>query len=104
MRCTRTRGKEGIPHTAPDDPPRRRANQRPGHGSMANDRPPVAGGGRPGSGLLRPRGVERAGGPTLREFGRRMTWPAGLVYTDEWAAYDRLPEVARWHATVCHVA
>ena len=31
-----------------------------------------------------------------------MTWPTVLVYTDEWAAYDRLPELARWHATVCH--
>jgi transposase len=41
-------------------------------------------------------------GPTLREFVRRMTWPTVLVDTDEWAAYDRLPELARWHATVCH--
>jgi transposase-like protein len=24
------------------------------------------------------------------------------VYTDEWAAYDRLPELGRGHATVCH--
>src|SRR5512142_2904457 len=104
MRCIRTRGKKGIPHTDPDDPPRRRANQRPGHGSMANDRPPVAGVVGRESGLLRLRVVDRTDGPTLREFVRRMTWPTVLVYTDEWAAYDRLPEVARWHATVCHAA
>ena len=24
------------------------------------------------------------------------------VYTDEWAAYDRLPELGRGHAAVCH--
>jgi transposase-like protein len=24
------------------------------------------------------------------------------VYTDEWAAYDGLPELGRGHATVCH--
>ena len=38
--------------------------------------------------------VDLADGPTLREFVRRMTWPTVLVYTDGWAAYDRLPEVA----------
>ena len=71
---------------------------------MANDRPPVAGLVGRVSGRLRLRAIDRADGPTLREFVRRMTWPTTLVYTDEWAAYDRLPEVARWHATVCHAA
>jgi transposase len=71
---------------------------------MANDRPPVAGVVGRESGLLRLRVVDRADGPTLRGFVRRMTWPTVLVDTDEWAAYDRLPEVARWHATVCHAA
>jgi transposase len=56
------------------------------------------------SGLLRLRVVEHADGATLREFVRRMTWPLTMVYTDEWAAYDRLPEVGRGHATVCHAA
>ena len=56
-----------------------------------------------GSGALRLRVVEHADGPTLREFVRRMTWPMVMVYTDEWAAYDRLP-VGRRHATVCHAA
>jgi transposase len=69
---------------------------------MDNDRPPVAGVVGRESGLLRLRVVDRADGPTLLEFVRRMTWPTVLVYTDEWAAYDRLPELARWHATVCH--
>jgi transposase len=42
-RWTRTRGKKGIPHDDPDDPPRRRANGRRGHGTFATDRPPIAG-------------------------------------------------------------
>ena len=42
-RCTRTRGKKGVPHTDPDDPPRRRANQAKGHGTWETDRPPVPG-------------------------------------------------------------
>ena len=36
-------GEKGIPHLDPDDPPRRRANKRVGHGTMENDRPPVVG-------------------------------------------------------------
>jgi transposase len=91
-----------MPHTDPRGPPRRRANKRRGHGTMDNDRPPVAGVVGCQSGLLRLRVVDHADGPTFRAFVRRMTWPTGLVYTDEWAAYDRLPELARWHATVCH--
>ena len=56
-----------------------------------------------GSGALRRRVVEHADEPTLREFVRRMTWPMVMVYTDEWAAYDRL-SVGRRHATVCPAA
>ena len=71
---------------------------------MADDRPPVAGVVGRGSGPLRLRVVDRADGPTLRELVRRMTGPTAPVYTDEGAAYDRLPEVARWHATAYHAA
>ena len=41
MNSTKTRGKKGTPHRDPTDPPRRRANQRKGHGTYANDRPPI---------------------------------------------------------------
>src|SRR5215216_6773764 len=41
MRSTRTRGKKGTPHRDPNDPPRRRANKQPGHGTYDNDRPPI---------------------------------------------------------------
>jgi hypothetical protein len=39
--CTRTPGKQRTPHRDPADPPRRRAHQRKGHGTSANDRPPL---------------------------------------------------------------
>jgi transposase len=73
---------------------------------MAHDRPPVAGVAGRGSGALRLRVVEQehSDRATLQEFVRRMTWPLVMVYTDEWAAYDQLPEVGRSHATVCHAA
>jgi hypothetical protein len=41
--CYVNAGEKGIPHPDPDDPPRRRAKRRRGHGTFANDRPPVAG-------------------------------------------------------------
>jgi len=41
MRSISTRGGESDAHTDPDDPPRRRGNNRPGGGTYANDRPPV---------------------------------------------------------------
>ena len=43
MRRTSRRGKKGVPHTDPDDPPRRRGNKQKGHGTFAGDRPPVLG-------------------------------------------------------------
>ena len=41
MNSTRTRGKKSTPHHDRDDPPRRRANKQPGHGTYDNDRPPI---------------------------------------------------------------
>ena len=41
MNSIRTRGKKSTPHRDPIDPPRRRANKRRGHGTYANDRPPI---------------------------------------------------------------
>ena len=46
-------GEKGDPHRDPADPPRRRANQRKGKGTMANDRPPVQGVVGRGSGQIR---------------------------------------------------
>lgn len=97
-------GEKGVPHTDPDDPPRRRANQARGHGTWDNDRPPVCGVAERGGGPLRLRVAEPADGATLQKFVRRQTWPGTVVYTDDWSGYDRLPEIGRGHATVCHTA
>jgi transposase-like protein len=41
MNCTKTQGKKSTPHRDLRDPPCRRANKRQGHGTYANDRPPI---------------------------------------------------------------
>ncbi len=33
---------------------------------------------------------------------RKASWPGAVVDIDEWRGYDRLPEMGRGHATVCH--
>jgi transposase len=97
-------GEKGVPHLDPQDPPRRRANQVPGHGSWDNDRPPVCGVVGRESGRIRLRVERHADGPTLREGVRRATWPMTTVNTDEWPGYSGLPAVGRRHVTVCHAA
>src|SRR5512135_1058338 len=64
-RHTSTRGKKGIPHDDPADPPRRRANRRRGHGTFATDRPPVAGVVGRESGEVRLEVIESASGAEL---------------------------------------
>ena len=97
-------GEKGVPHLDPLDPPRRRANPVPGHGSWDNDRPPVCGVVGRESGQLRLRVEHHADGPTLCEGVRRATWPLTIVNTDEWPSYNGLPAVGRRHVTVCHAA
>src|SRR6185312_16644894 len=60
-------GEKGIPHDDPEDPPRRRANSRRGHGTFATDRPPVAGVVGRESGELRMEVLETAGGSESQE-------------------------------------
>ena len=87
------RGKKGIPHTDPEDPPRRRANKARGHGTWENDRPPVCGVvGREG-GKVRLTVAEHADGETLRRVVMRATWPMVSVVTDEGAGTTACP---RW--------
>jgi hypothetical protein len=98
------RGKNGVPHRDPDDPPRRRADPHPGPGSWENDRPPICGVVGRESGPVRPTVVEPSDGQTLQEVVRRASWPMDTVHTDAWQGSHRLPEMGRRHATVCHVA
>jgi transposase len=92
-----------VPHSDPDDPPRRRANQAKGHGTWETDRPPVPG------------VVGRTSGRVWFRVGHRSssaelvdatvlpaTVPGATVYTDEWNGYNPLGRRDRGHATVNH--
>src|SRR5512133_1621664 len=102
MSCIKTRGKKGVPHRAPEDPPRRRGNQFHGHGNWDNDRPPVCGVVGRESGQVRLRVAHRADRKTLEEVVGTTTEEGTKVNTDEWRSYDHLAELGRGHATVCH--
>jgi transposase len=101
-RCTRTRGKKGIPHNDPADPPRRRANRRRGHGTFANDRPPIAGVVGRESGEFRSEVLDHADGAELEGVIECTTLEGTVVNTDEWKGYNGLPRMKRVHKTVDH--
>ena len=99
MRCSRTRGKKGDRHPDPEDPPRRRANKRRGHGTYHNDRPPIIGTVGRRTAEVRLRVIEHTDKKTLVPHVHRYTDTEATVYTDEWRAYQ---QVAREHRTVSH--
>lgn len=83
MRCFRMRGKKGEWHSDPHDPPRRRANKQRGHGTYANDRPPVVGTIGRKSGQVRLRVVKRTDGKTLKRHVTHFTTSVATVNTDD---------------------
>jgi transposase-like protein len=93
-----------VPHRDPDDPPRRRANKRPGHGSWDTDRPPVCGAVGRDSGRVRLTVARRSDRATLERVVREASRPMATVNTDEWRGYNGLRAIGRRHATVCHAA
>ena len=96
-------GEKGIPHRDPLDPPRRRANNRRGHGTFENDRPPIVGTVGRESNEVRLEVVRHTDKPTLHACVKAMTEPGSLVHTDEWKAYVGLDaELGREHKTVVH--
>jgi transposase len=99
-RCSRTRGKKGDRHPDPEDPPRRRANKRRGHGSYDNDRPPIVGSvvGRH-TGEVRLRVIGHTDKETLVAHVHLYTAGEATIHTDEWHAYER---IVRKHRTVRH--
>jgi len=102
MRCIRTRGKKGEKHADPSDPPRRRANQVRGHGTWKLDRPPVFGiVGREGS-QIRLEVTRDHTRKTLCPLAEQFSRPDATVNTDEWVAYDPLPERGRTRVKVKH--
>jgi transposase-like protein len=92
-------GGKGERHPDPDDPPRRRANKRQGHGSYDNDRPPIVGSVGRTSAEVRLRVEKHTDQQTLLAHVHRYAEAQATVYTDEWRAYER---VQRTHLTVCH--
>jgi transposase len=97
---TRTLGKKSTPHRDPADPPRRRANKRKGHGTYANDRPPIISLIARETGELRFWVGDHADTRTCHGLIADNV-PAGRarLYTDEWHSY-RGSHPSR--ATVCH--
>jgi transposase-like protein len=96
-------GEKGIEHPDPDDPPRRRANGRRGHGTFANDRPPVAGMVGRESGEIRLEVVDSASANELGELVDVSCLSGATVNTDEWCGYSRVAgRHDRIHGTVDH--
>ncbi len=102
MRCTKTRGKKGVEHPDPDDPPRRRADKVRGHGTWANDRPPVLGVLARESGGIHLEVARTSGRAVLQPLVEACTSAGCTVNTDEWMAYDRLPDHGRKRVKVKH--
>ena len=102
--CIRTRGKKSTPHLDPDDPPRRRANQRRGHGTYATDRPPIFSLVARETGSVRFTVGENADGDDcLRVVESAVPSGAAILYTDDWGGYRRVEsELDIAHATVRH--
>lgn len=95
------RGKKGVEHFDPADPPRHHANKQRGRGTFANDRPPVLGTVGRDTGQVRLRVVKDTKGKTLRDHVHHFTREGSHVYTDEYDSYNHL---LRPHSTVCHSA
>jgi transposase len=93
------RGKKGVEHFDPLDPPRCRANKRRGRGTFANDRPPVLGTIGRQSGQVRLRVVMDTKQTTLCKHVQQFTRPTTQVFTDEYDSYNAL---ARSRSTVAH--
>lgn len=86
----------------PKDPPRRRANQFKGHGTWDNDRPPVLGVLGRDSNELRLQVAKRNSRAALHPLVIAFTRPGCTVNSDEWVAYDLLPQADRQRVKVKH--
>lgn len=92
----------GILHPDPDDPPRRRANKRPGHGTFANDRPPVFGMVGRESGQIRLWVIPDCSQATLLPLVAGLSREGAVVNTDDWSGYGGVAELGREHPVVKH--
>jgi transposase len=95
-------GEKGYEHDDANDPPRRRANKRPGLGTMENDRPPVLGVVGRTSSQIHLTVCDNTQQVTIQPQVEADTEPTTILYTDEHSAYHHIAETGRGHATVCH--
>jgi len=95
-------GEKGTPHNNPDDPPRRRANNQVGRGTMENDRPPIMGVVGRESGEIRLTVCDDTRQDTIEPLIERDTLVTTNLNTDECSAYNYTVMTGRGHATVCH--
>ena len=95
-------GEKGTPHCDADDPPRRRANKRPGLGTMENDRPPILGVVGRTTGQIRLTVCDNTQQVTIQPQVESDTETTTTLYTDESSAYNHIAATGRGHATVCH--
>ena len=104
MSYTRTLGKKSDPHRDPQDPPRRRANQRRGHGNYETDRPPIFSVKGRESGEVRYSVRQRSATETCLEVIKAAVGEnVEILNTDEWQGYARVEvEIGIKHATVRH--
>jgi len=98
------RGEKSTPHPDPDDPPRRRANKRPGHGTYETDRPSIFTLVGRTSGTVRYFVRHHTDAATCQEVVQSTVPPgAAILYTDEWQGYRSVgAALAIGHATVRH--
>jgi transposase len=80
------------------DPPRRRGNAKPGHGSFENDRPPVFQIISRETGEVRVIVCGSATKATCQGLLGQLLPAGGVLYSDELAGYQGWPD----HFTVCH--
>ena len=95
-------GEKGDIHLDQGDPPRRRANKKPGSGTLENDRPPIQGVVGRESGEIRLTVCGDTKQSTIQPEVEEKTLPGSIFNSDESLAYNRVEASGREHATVCH--
>jgi transposase len=95
-------GEKGEKHADPADPPRCRANNRPGAGTMANDRPPILGVVGRTTGQIRLTVCDNTQQTTIQPQVEHDTSSTTTLNTDESSAYNHMAATGRGHLTVCH--
>jgi transposase len=84
------RGKKGVKHRDPSDPPRRRANKQKGHGTYQNDRPPIIGTVGRDSDQVRLRVAKHTNSKTLKRHLAQFTLLHAVANTNEWNGYNQI--------------